>query len=111
MSDAVAAGFQAGSTYRTRDRREARIERVAPAEGLVYGEVQMHGPCVWLVDGRYRDAPFGAAGPLDLMPVDTAGGKAPQTASMQEALEGDNRLFCCDSGPNWPGKAGAAGVD
>ena len=96
MSDAIAAVFQAGFTYRTRDRREARIERLAPAEGLIYGDVQMHGPCVWLVDGRYRDAPFGAAGPLDLMPPDRTAANSPRTASMKEALEGDNRLFCCD---------------
>ena len=96
MSDAIAAGFQAGFTYRTRDRREARIERIAPPEGLIYGSVQMHGPCVWLADGRYRDAPFGAAGPLDLMPAGTPEAKAPRTASMREALDGDNRLFCCD---------------
>jgi hypothetical protein len=96
MSDAATIGFQAGSTYRTRDRREARIERIAPAEGLIYGDVQMHGPCIWLVDGRYRDAPFGASGPLDLMPAGTAEAKAPRTASMKEVLEGDNRLFCCD---------------
>ncbi len=96
MPDANTPGFRAGCTYRTRDRREARIERVALAEGLIHGDVQMHGPCVWLIDGRYRDAPFGAAGPLDLMPADTAEAKAPRTASLKEALEGGNRFFCCD---------------
>jgi hypothetical protein len=88
--------FKTGATYRTRDRREARIERISAQEGLIYGQVQMHGPCVWLLDGRYRDAPFGAAGPLDLMPHAATPDPAPQTASMEDALEGDNRLFCCD---------------
>jgi hypothetical protein len=88
--------FKAGATYRTRDRREARIERVSVREGLIYGQVQMQGPCFWRMDGRYRDAPFGAAGPLDLMPPTPAANPAPQTASIKDALEADNQLFCCD---------------
>lgn|SRR5262249_57294147 len=92
----LVATFQAGSSYRTRDRREARIERISPEDGLIHGDVQMHGPCVWLADGRYRDAPFSAAGPLDLMPPAPAIAGSPQTASMKEALEEDDRLFCCD---------------
>jgi len=92
------AGFRIGVTYRTRDRREALVARIALDEGLIFGEVQMHGACVWHSDGRYRDAPFGAAGPLDLV-VPTAGDTqqpGPKTASLKEALEDDNRLFCCD---------------
>ena len=88
--------FKAGATYRTRDRREARVERVSVQEGLIHGQVQMQGPCIWRLDGRYCDAPFGAAGPLDLMPPAPAGNPAPQTASVKDALEADNRLFCCD---------------
>ena len=88
--------FKPGSAYRTRDRREARIERIAQPEGLIHGEVQMHGPCAWRFDGRYRDAPFGAPGPLDLMPPVEKPAAGPQTASLKEALAGDNRLFCCD---------------
>ena len=88
--------FRAGATYRTRDRREARIERVSAQEELIHGQVQMLGPCIWRMDGRYIDAPFGAAGPLDLMPPAPACNPAPQTASIKEALEADNRLVCCD---------------
>jgi hypothetical protein len=90
--------FLAGSLYRTRDRREARIDRIESDVGLIVGQVQMHGPCVWLTGGRYRDAPFGAPGPLDLMPPSPEGAQrgGPKTASLKEALEGDNRLFCCD---------------
>jgi hypothetical protein len=88
--------FKPGGTYRTRDRREARIERISQQEGLISGEVQMHGACTWLLDGRYRDAPFGAPGPLDLMPAAAVPAAAPQSASLKESLEGDNRLFCCD---------------
>ena len=90
------ANLKAGAVYRTRDRREARIDRLLPGEGLIFGEVQMHGPCVWLANGRYRDAPFGAPGPLDLLPPAEIAPPAPRTVSMKDALEGDNRLFCCD---------------
>ncbi len=87
-----------GTIYRTRDRRDARIERICPEEGLIYGQVQMHGACAWRTDGRYRDAPFGAAGPLDLVaPVETASATAgPRRASVKEALEEQSRHFCCD---------------
>ena len=90
--------FRVGALYRTRDRREARIERIELGDRLIFGEVQMHGPCVWRADGCYRDAPFGAPGPLDLMPPGRRGVPVavPQTVSMKEALEDDNRLFCCD---------------
>ncbi len=98
MSDGLteASIFKPGGTYRTRDRREARVERLLQADGLISGEVQMHGPCAWGLDGRYRDAPFGAPGPLDLMPPAKKPAAAPQSASLKEALEGDNHLFCCD---------------
>jgi hypothetical protein len=91
-----AATFKPGGSYRTRDRREVRIERISQQEGLICGEVQMHGPCAWRLDGRYRDAPFGAPGPLDLVPPTEKPAAAPKAASLKEALEGDNRLFCCD---------------
>jgi hypothetical protein len=90
--------FRIGITYRTRDRREARVERVAVEEGLIFGTVEMHGACVWCSDGRYRDAPFAAAGPLDLVApaaVDLQR-SGPRIASVKEALKDDNRLFCCD---------------
>ena len=87
--------FQTGALYRTRDRREARIERIDSGEGLIFGQVQMHGPCAWLIDGRYRDAPFGAPGPFDLMPPEMSKA-APKSVSIKQALEEDNRLFCCD---------------
>jgi hypothetical protein len=87
-----------GALYRTRDRREARIARIDLGDKLIYGDVQMHGPCVWRENGRYRDAPFGAPGPLDLMPPSQDGSPAtgPQSVSMKEALEENYRLFCCD---------------
>ena len=88
---------QAGMSLATRDRRQARIERVSAAEGLIFGEVPMHGACVWRADGRFRDAPFGAPGPLDLvMPDGPSAPRAPNSASMQEALDAGDRLFCCD---------------
>ena len=92
------AGFRIGITYRTRDRRQAHVARIALEEGLIFGAVQMHGPCVWLSDGRYRDAPFGAAGPLDLVAPAASDSHQhrPKIASVKEALEDDNRLFCCD---------------
>ena len=89
---------QAGTVLRTRDRRRARIHHAEPAAGLIHGEVEMHGACVWQADGRYRDAPFGAPGPLDLMPPESA---SPATTgqpriSLEEALAANHRPFCCD---------------
>jgi hypothetical protein len=81
---------------RTRDRRAARISRLEPAAGLIHGEVEMQGACVWRTDGRWRDAPFGAPGPLDLMPPEPVAAAAPRTASVKETLGAGNRLFCCD---------------
>ncbi len=88
---------------RTRDRRSVRIHHAEPAAGLIHGEVEMHGACVWRADGRYRDAPFGAPGPLDLMSpgLMPPGSGAPASTgqprvSLDEALAVDHRLFCCD---------------
>jgi len=71
---------------------------------MIEGEVEMHGPCVWLADGRWRESPFGAAGPLDLLPpaaVESAAAAppavAPRRASLKDALaRGEGRFFCCD---------------
>ena len=91
------AACKPGMAMRTRDRSEATIGRVAADEGLIYGEVRMFGPCVWQRDGRYRDAPGGAAGPLDLMPPKAAAeAKPPKTVSLRDALDPANRPFCCD---------------
>ena len=89
---------RAGAVLRTRDRRTARIHHAEPAAGLIHGEVEMHGACVWRADGRYRDAAFGAPGPLDLMPPESAAPPASgqPRISIEEALAGDHRLFCCD---------------
>jgi hypothetical protein len=85
-----------GMVFRTRDRRAARICRLEPAAGLIHGEVEMQGACVWRADGRWRDAPFGAPGPLDLMPLELGSAAPPRTASVTEAIEAGNPLFCCD---------------
>ena len=85
-----------GMVLRTRDRRPASISRLEPAAGLIHGEVEMQGACVWRADGRWRDAPFGAPGPLDLMPPEPVSAAPPRTASLKEALEAGNPLFCCD---------------
>jgi len=91
------AACTAGMVMRTRDRSAATIARVAAGEGLIYGEVHMFGPCVWRQDGRYRDAPAGAAGPLDLMPPEAAAEpKSRKTISLKDALDPANRSFCCD---------------
>jgi hypothetical protein len=91
------AACRPGMALRTRDRSEATIGRVAVGEGLIYGEVRMFGPCVWRQDGRYRDAPGGAAGPLDLMAPEAAEAVKPRkTISLQDALDPANRPFCCD---------------
>ena len=84
-----------GDLFRTRDRRQARITFVSREDRLIGGEVEMHGACLWHGDGRWRDAPFGAAGPLDLVPPAPATGE-PRRASIREALAEENRLYCCD---------------
>jgi hypothetical protein len=86
-----------GTVCRTRDRRAARIHRCVA--GLLEGEVEMHGPCVWLADGRWRGSPFGATGPLDLLPPTSAEAPpgTPRRASLKAALaRGEGRFFCCD---------------
>ncbi len=91
------AACRPGMVMRTRDRSEATIRRVAAAAGLIHGEVRMFGPCVWQQDGRYRDAPGGAAGPLDLVPPETtAEAKPRKTIALKDALDPANRSFCCD---------------
>jgi hypothetical protein len=91
------AACKPGMVLRTRDRSEATIVRVSPEDGLVYGEVRMLGACAWRCDGLYRDAPGGAAGPLDLMPPTPEPSPQPRkTVSLKEALDPANRGFCCD---------------
>ena len=90
------AACRSGMVLRTRDRGEATISRVSTEEGLVYGEVRLFGPCVWRHDGCYRDAPAGAAGPLDLMPPGEPSAQPPRTVSLTDALDPANRPFCCD---------------
>jgi hypothetical protein len=91
------AAASGGTALQTRDRREVRIERVAAADGLIFGQVPMHGACCWRADGRYNEAPFGAPGPLDLMAPAEGRAVGQQRASLKDALEaGDGRPFCCD---------------
>jgi len=91
------AACRPGMVLRTRDRSEATITYVSAADGLIHGEVRMFGPCVWRRDGLYRDAPAGAAGPLDLVAPAPETRAAPgKTVSMQESLDPSNRPFCCD---------------
>jgi len=91
------AACRPGMVLRTRDRSEATIGRVAAEEGLIHGEVRMFGACVWRQDGRYRDAPGGAAGPLDLMSPEAVAESGPRkTISLEDALDPANRPFCCD---------------
>jgi hypothetical protein len=78
---------------RMRDRGEATIGRVSDEEGLVYDEVRMFGACVWRRDGRYRDAPAGAAGPLDLVSPAT---EKPARRRTVYAFDPANRPFCRD---------------
>jgi hypothetical protein len=87
-----------GMELRTRDRRTVRITAVAPETGLISGEVQMLGGCAWRADGRFHQAPFGAAGPWDLMPPEAARPAADQSRqSLAEALQKrDDNPGCCD---------------
>jgi hypothetical protein len=91
------AACRPGLVMRTRDRSEATITGIDGANGLIHGEVRMFGPCVWRQDGRYHDAPGGAAGPLDLAPPEAApDGRPRKTIALQDALDPANRPFCCD---------------
>jgi len=90
---------QPGMTLRTRDRRDARILAVDVAGGTIRGEVPMLGPCTWRADGRYKDAPAGAAGPWDLMPPQLAESARAERAheSLADALNrGGANPGCCD---------------
>lgn len=93
--DFIAAG-RPGMVLRTRDRHEATITQVAAEEGLVRGEVRQFGPCAWRRDGLYSAAPAGAAGPLDLMPPAEATALPRKSVALLDALEPENRGFCCD---------------
>jgi hypothetical protein len=88
-----------GMTLKTRDRREARILEVDTAAGVIRGEVQMLGACAWRGDGRYRQAPAGAAGPWDLMPpvAERNGAREQEHESLAAALgKADPSPRCCD---------------
>ena len=92
------AAVRDGAELTTRDRRRVHISGVC-ADGCIHGEVQMFGPCRWRADGRYDDAPAGAAGPLDLVaPTDAISAEGPsrKTISMKEAVADGGRNFCCD---------------
>jgi hypothetical protein len=87
-----------GMVLKTRDRRAARITAIAAETGLISGEVQMLGACAWQADGRFHQAPAGAAGPWDLMPP-VAEGEVPEQRrrSLAEALNAeDGNPGCCD---------------
>ena len=103
MTDAPDFDFLAwcrpGVALQTRDRRDVRVLAVDPAAGLIRGEVQMMGPCQWRADGRYKDAPAGAAGPWDLIPPSAAAAASPERSreSLAEALQrGETTPGCCD---------------
>jgi len=87
-----------GMVLKTRDRRAARITAVAPETGLISGEVPMLGTCAWKADGRFHQAPAGAAGPWDLMPpVEERMATAQQRQSLAQALQAeDGNPGCCD---------------
>jgi len=90
-----------GTILHTRDRREARITDIDSQRGIISGSVQMMGPCRWRADGRFADAPAGAAGPLDLVPpsADLTGrnNEEGKRASLKEALQDPTqRGGCCD---------------
>ena len=88
-----------GMVLKTKDRREVRIEAVDATTRTVSGIVQMFGPCAWTAEGRYSEAPAGAAGPLDLaIPAQIDAKTADQaTGSIAEALNDPaSRPFCCD---------------
>ena len=86
-----------GMVLKTRDRREARITAVEPATGLVSGTVPMLGECAWRADGRYHQAPAGAAGPWDLMPPAESPATEQRRESLAAALNAaDGNPGCCD---------------
>ena len=85
-----------GTTLLTGDRRSVTVTAVDAVAGLIHGDLQMFGPTSWRADGLWIDAPCGARGLFDLTPP--TGEAAPQQprASIVDALDGDNRHFCCD---------------
>ena len=85
-----------GMTLLTGDRRSVTITAVDAAAGLVHGDLQMFGPTSWRPDGLWIDAPCGARGLFDLTPPAAETAHEQQRASVVEALDGDNRHFCCD---------------
>jgi len=85
-----------GMTLLTGDRRRVIVTAVDAVAGLIHGEVQMFGPCSWRADGLWADAPCGASGPLDLAPPGDGPAPEQRRVSVVEALDGDNRHFCCD---------------
>jgi hypothetical protein len=86
-----------GMSLKTRDRRDARITAVAPESGLISGEVQMLGACAWRANGRFHQAPAGAAGPWDLMPPTADRPPEQRHESLSEALQSsDGNPGCCD---------------
>jgi hypothetical protein len=56
----------------------------------------MIGDCAWTAEGRYVDAPCGAAGPLDLAVPSGEPAGPRRRASLAEMLDPDNRSACCD---------------
>jgi hypothetical protein len=87
-----------GMVLRTRDRRAVLITAVAEETGLISGTVQMLGACAWRADGRFHEAPVGAAGPWDLMPpAEDRPATARRHESLAEALQSDDgNPGCCD---------------
>jgi hypothetical protein len=87
-----------GMVLKTRDRRDARITAVEMEAGRISGEVQMLGACAWRADGRFHQAPAGAAGPWDLMPpAANATAAAQRHESLSRALRSeDDNPGCCD---------------
>ena len=87
-----------GLVLKTRDRRAASIVSVDAGAGIIHGEVQMMGACAWRADGRYRDAPAGAAGPWDLMPPSRESPAVERAGeSLADALNrGEPNPGCCD---------------
>jgi microcystin degradation protein MlrC len=93
----IATLARPGAILKTRDRRQARILSVDAANGFIDGEVPMFGPCRWRPDGRYAEAPAGAAGPLDLVVPAPAPEEEPKRQSLIAALaDPETGGACCD---------------
>jgi hypothetical protein len=97
MSFDFLAFCRPGMVLKTRDRREARITAVTPETGLISGTVPMLGACAWRGDGRFHQAPAGAAGPWDLMPPADGKPTAQRHELLEQALQSpDGNPGCCD---------------